>query len=213
VDAQDRGTSKNKQGIHCQSKEGINMTFGISMGVSVMEDDAPRYLYRWGIAQDPKADQNNPQVQFQSVLHARSTQSIMDDVVFRKVQTLLCSEVSKRTFEKVNSELGTIMATTEDQSSKYLKSVGVTQDFIGWADTVNFDHEIQKAVNDSYRARILKPYLQTLERLAILETKQKWDGRLPWWMPQGLEDLFNSILGRPNGAEKASNKPAPAPAK
>jgi hypothetical protein len=79
----------------------------------------------------------------------------------------------------------TIMATMEREMRTYLKSVGVTLDFIGWADTVTFDAEIQRAINDAYRAEKLAPHLVTLERLANLETKLKWDGKLSVYSGSG----------------------------
>ena len=53
VDATDRGTSLSKQGFPCQSKEGLNITAGVSIGVSVIEDNAAKYLQNFGVTANP----------------------------------------------------------------------------------------------------------------------------------------------------------------
>ena len=49
VDSSDRGTSKRKEGFPCQTNEGLNITVGISVGASVPEANAAKYLYRFGV--------------------------------------------------------------------------------------------------------------------------------------------------------------------
>lgn len=196
VDAHDRGTSTRKEGFPCQSSEGINMTLGISIGVSVLEEDSPRFLYRWGVYQDQNLDMSKPENQFQSVLYSRSLRDVMDNTVRNKVQSLVCAEYSKRTFDAGNRETSQIVEKMEENARKYLKSVGITLDFIGLADTINFDPEIQRAVNDAYVAQKLGPHIVTLERVNAMEVKRKWDGRLPWSMSEGLDGLIGRIFGR-----------------
>ncbi len=43
VDATDRGTSRRAEGFPCQSKEGLNIAVGVSIGTSVAEANAARY--------------------------------------------------------------------------------------------------------------------------------------------------------------------------
>ena len=49
VAASDRGTSHRNESFPCQSKEGLNIGVGVSIGVSVQEADAAKYLYRFGV--------------------------------------------------------------------------------------------------------------------------------------------------------------------
>jgi hypothetical protein len=184
VAANNRGTSQHNESFPCQSSEGINMQLGVSIGVSVLEEDSPLFLYRFGVYQDTK-DASDPDAQFKSVYYGRSLAEITDAVVRRKAQTVACGEVGTLSFDNANKQMPAIMTSMEKEMRTYLKSVGVTLDFIGWADTVTFDPEIQKAVNDAYRAQKLAPQLATLERLANLETKLKWDGKLPQYSGSG----------------------------
>lgn len=208
VTANDRGTASKNEGFPCQSTEGLNMGVGISLGVSVLEEDAPKFLYRFGVIQDPKADMSKPEVIFASTYNGRSLAEVTDNVVRKKVLSLVCSEVTKRKFSEGNAQMPAMMGAIESAVTKYLKSVGITMDFIGWADTIEFDKDVQKAVNDKYIAEQLAPHMATLTQLAKNRAIEKWDGRLPWWMPEGLGRLFDGIFG--DGKYTA---PAPAPKK
>ena len=56
VSAIHKGTSNKDESIPCQSKEGLNISVGISVGASVTEENAAKFLYHFGtkpIAGDP----------------------------------------------------------------------------------------------------------------------------------------------------------------
>jgi hypothetical protein len=171
VDAEDRGTSKIKEGFPCQSKEGLNIVAGVSIGTSVLEKEAAKFLYRFGVT-TPKGDRTSGEVIFTSVYYGRSLREVMDDVGRKKVQTLVCGEIGKRTFDVVNAESEQIMAEVEKQAREYFAAVGVTLDFIGWGDTFEFDKDVQKVVNDHYAAQKLAeavPVLQAIMNLKVQE--------------------------------------------
>src|SRR5207244_2232013 len=105
VSAHDRGTSSTNQSVPCQSAEGLNMTVGVSIGVSVLEENSPIFLYRFGVYQDAKTKLDDPNEIFRSVHYGRSLSDITDSVVRRKVQTLVCSGISARPFDQANREL------------------------------------------------------------------------------------------------------------
>jgi hypothetical protein len=63
--------------------------------------------------------------------------------------------------------------TVNQNAAAYLGEVGITLDFIGWADTFTFDREVQEAVNRRYVASqdqaiaaLLAPYAATIRTLA-----------------------------------------------
>jgi hypothetical protein len=177
VDAEDRGTSKKKEGFPCQSKEGLNIIAGVSIGTSVMERDAAKFLYRFGVnppldVKGKPADRTNPEVIFTSVYYGRSLQEVMDDVGRKKVQTLVCSEITSRTFDQANAETNLIITTVEQKAREFFSSVGITLDFIGWGDTFEFDKDVQKAVNDKYMAQTMRPLMPVLEALAQLKVQE-----------------------------------------
>ena len=166
-----RGTSANDQSFPCQSKEGLNITAGISIGASVSEENAAKFLYRFGVVA-PQGDRNDPKIIFASVYTGRSLANVMDDVGRKKVQTLVCSEIGKRTFDQANEDMVPMMETIQKTTKEYFATVGITLDFIGWADTFEFDASVQKAVNDRYIATKLASALPVLQAVAGLKVQE-----------------------------------------
>ena len=70
VDAAERGTSSRREGFPCQSQEGLNITVGVSIGTSVAETNAAKYLYRFGVTA-PQGDRGDPKTIFTSVYYSR----------------------------------------------------------------------------------------------------------------------------------------------
>lgn len=118
VDATDRGSSKSKEGFPCQTSEGINVTVGISIGASVTEDNAAKFLAKFGV-NPPQGDRTDPAVIFTSVYYGKSLVQVMDTVGRREVQSMVCSEISKRTLDQDNSQVSQIMATVKDATVKF----------------------------------------------------------------------------------------------
>lgn len=204
VDATDRGTSRKKEGFPCQTSEGLNVTVGISVGASVPEVNAAKYLYRFGVL--PVAgDRNNPGVIFNSVYYSRRLADVMDDVGRKKVQTLVCAEITARTFDKANAEANQIIASVSKAATEYFATVGISLDFLGWADTFGFDKDVQDAVNRRYIAAqdkeiamALAPYADTIQKLAAAHALRSFgdrsDGKLPTTIV-GLPPELGGLLG------------------
>jgi len=171
VDQTDRGTASLKQGFPCQSKEGLNITVGISVGTSVNEENAAKFLYNFGVIQ-PKGNPQDPQFIFTSVYYGRSLEAVMDDVGRKKVQTLVCNEIGKRNFDQANADVVPMMDTIEKNTKEYFASVGITLNFIGWADTFTFDKDIQTAVNHKYEAEKLAAAMPILQQVAQLRVQE-----------------------------------------
>ena len=217
VDASDRGTSKRKEGFPCQSREGLNIAVGVSIGTSVAEVNAAKYLYRFGVL-SPQGDRSDARIIFNSVYYSRKLAEVMDDVGRKKIQTLVCDEITSRTFDKANEEAVKIMENVKQKAIEYFVSVGITLDFIGWADTFTFDPQVQEAVNRRYVASqdqaiaaLLAPHAATIQALAAAEALRsfghKTDGKLPTTivgLPTELGALLGSLL-------KAAPPPAAAP--
>ena len=202
VAASDRGTSRRNESFPCQSKEGLNVGVGVSIGASVQEADAAKFLYRFGVL-PPQGDRSDPRVIFTSVYYSRKLADVMDDVGRKKVQTLVCTEITARSFDKVNDEANLIMQNVAKATTAYFASVGITIEFIGWADTFSFDKDVQQAVNDRYTADKIAPVLETLKTKAALDAAGKWNGTLPsnvsglWVLPAGLLESVAKWFVRP----------------
>jgi hypothetical protein len=213
VAAHNRGTSTRDESFPCQSKEGLNIAVGVSIGASVLEANAAKYLYRFGVL-PPQGDRTDPKVIFNSVFFSRKLSDVMDDVGRKKVQTLVCNEIAGRSFDKDNEEANQIMETVGKAAAEYFGAVGITLDFIGWADTFTFDHPVQEAVNRRYIATqdqaiaaLLAPYASTIQTLAAAEALrafgQKSDGKLPTTivgLPTELGTLLGTLLRSGAGA-------------
>jgi hypothetical protein len=206
-----RGTSTKDESFPCQSKEGINISVGIAIGASVLEENVAKFLYRFGV-KTPQGDRTKPEVIFTSVFYGRSLPEIMDGPVRSKVQSLVCDEFTKRTFDEGNSQAAAIMSAIEAKTTAYLSPVGITLDYIGWADTFTFDKNVQDVINRRYvasqEAEIaaqMAPHTGTLQALAAAEATRaaanKWDGKVPatvslWWLPSGLTDWLTGVFNK-----------------
>lgn len=207
VDATDRGTSKRREGFPCQTNEGLNVTVGVSIGASVAELNAAKYLYRFGVI-PPVGDRSDPKVIFNSVFYSRKLADVMDDVGRKKIQALVCSEISIRSLDKNNTDASVILTNVTTAATKYFADIGITLDFIGWADTFTFDDNVQQAINrryiaaqDQVIAASLAPYTATIQALASSEALrafgQKTDGRLPSTivgLPPEIGSLMSTLL-------------------
>jgi len=167
----DRGSNPRNEGMPCQSNEGLNVTVGISIGTSVQEVDAAKYLYYFGTL-PPKGDMADPNVVFTSVYYARSVKDVMDTIGHGEVLSLVCSEINALTLVDDNKAAGKIMTAVQAKAVAYFAERGITVDYIGWADTFSFDKAVQKAINDKFIADTVLPVLPTLQALADVKVKE-----------------------------------------
>lgn len=201
-----RGTSTKDEGVHCQSKEGLDITVGIAVGASVYEEDAAKFLFRFGV-KAPAGDRTQPDVIFTSVFHSRSLAEVMDGPIRNEIQTFICSEFTARTFVEGNSQGNAIMTNIKKNAADYLRGYGITLDYIGWADTNTFAPVVQDAINrafvatqDLQIATTLAPYSAIIMQLAIAEAlRNKWNGAAPssvslWWLPSSLTDMVSNMF-------------------
>lgn len=191
-----RGTSTTDQSFPCQSREGLNVGVGVSIGASVAEANAAKYLYRFG-TKAPAGDRTDPKTIFTSVYYGRSLAEVMDDVGRKKVQTLVCDEINGRSLDKDNDEAVQIMDSVKKKATAYFEQVGITLDFIGWADTFTFDHEIQKAINDQYAANKLRDVVSVLTAVNQLKVQEGLGaGLAAKGLPMVLDtNMINTLIG------------------
>ena len=206
VRSSSRGTSNRDESFPCQSKEGLNITAVVSIGTSVAEENAAKFLYNFGVT-PPKGSPTDPQVIFTSVYYGRSLQEVMDDVGRKKVQTLVCNEIGRRTFDEANTDMVPIMNAVEKATKDYFASVGITLNFIGWADTFIFDSDIQYAVNQKYEAEKLASAIPILQQVAQLRVqaglgKGLENHGLPVVVTPGMMDALEHLVVQTTGAPK-----------
>jgi len=206
-----RGTDKTDQSFPCQSSEGLDITVGVAIGASVFEENAARFLFRFGV-NPPTGDRTTPEVIFTSVYQGRSLSQVMDGPIRSRVQSLVCDEITSRSLDANNKDAAVIMTHIQTKVTEYMTTVGITLDFIGWADTFNFGDKsgVQEAIDRRYIAsqdllvaQSLAPHIATLQALASAEATRtiagKWNGATPasvslWWLPSSLSDWIGKAL-------------------
>jgi hypothetical protein len=204
-----RGTDKTDQSFPCQSSEGLDITVGIAIGASVYEENAAKFLFRFGV-NPPVGDRTDPNVIFTSVYYGKSLAQVMDGPVRSRVQSLVCDEMTSRTLDKHNAEAASMMSSIQKKVDAYMTSVGITLDFIGWADTFIVDPQVQASIDRKYIAtqdlavaQSLAPHAATLQALATAEgtrtVANKWNGAVPtsvslWWLPSSIGDWAAKAL-------------------
>jgi hypothetical protein len=206
-----RGTSNRDEAFPCQDNEGHNVTVEIAIAAYVTEEQAPKYLFNFGV-KPPKGDRSDPQIIFTSVFYGRDLPEIMDGVIRNKVQTLVCGEIAGRPLDKVNSDANAIMEKIQASTAKYCADKGITLDYIGWAGTFTFDHDVQQAINDRYTAQAIAPFLPTLQTKAVIDALNRWDGHAPTSLSLWAWSGFSDFLGRlfksdPNKVPAEATKP------
>lgn len=203
-----RGTSVKDESFPCQTSEGLDYRVGVAISAFVTEENAAKFLYWFGV-NPPQGDRKDPQVIFTSVYYGRSLAQIMDSVVRSKVQALVCNEVVKRTMDVANSEMSAMMTAIDASVKAYMDSRGISLDFIGWADTVTFAHDVQQAIDrrfvadkDAKIADALAGKVPTIQAMATAEATRtlagKWNGAVPanvslWWLPNSLTDFLTKL--------------------
>lgn len=203
-----RGTSVKDESFPCQTSEGLDYRVGVAISAFVTEENAAKFLYWFGV-NPPQGDRKDPQVIFTSVYYGRSLAQIMDSVVRSKVQALVCNEVVKRTMDVANSEMSAMMTAIDASVKAYMDSRGISLDFIGWADTVTFAHDVQQAIDrrfvadkDAKIADALAGKVPTIQAMATAEATRtlagKWNGAVPanvslWWLPSSLSDFLAKL--------------------
>jgi len=134
----------------------------------------------------------------------------MDEKIRNKVQSMVCDQMTKRTLDDANVHAADMMTDIKKDVSAYLDSVGITLDFIGWADTFEFDPGVQAAIDRRYIAdkdksiaTDMAPHTATLQALASAEATRtiagKWNGAVPssvslWWLPASISDWAAKAL-------------------
>lgn len=202
-----RGTSTRNDSFPCQDNQGHDVTVEMTVGTSITELDAAKFLYKFGI-KPPQGDRMDPNVIFTSIYFGRSLTEIMDTVGRGAVQAMVCSEISTRDLDKVNKEADVMLTSIQNKAKTFFTSYGITVDYLGWAGTFSFAPAIQSAIDRRYIAdkdkeiaALLEPYAPTIQSLAAADTMRefgyKTDGKLPTTivgLPANVTDLLGTLL-------------------
>lgn len=127
------GTSKSKEGIQVNTRDNIGLTLGLTITVSIDEDDASTYLYYHG--EKPLAKVTDENIRSYAVAELNKAVSAMDLVDFQKHQ----SEIYNKLFTN---------------SVAVFKEKGITIQYLGNAEGWHFSNaSIQESINKSFIAQ------------------------------------------------------------
>jgi hypothetical protein len=133
VDGDAIGTSKKDEGIHVNTKDNIKLDIGITITVSIDEDNASTYLYYHGERPLSEITDSNVRSFITKVLSQHV--SSMDLVEFQNRQVEIYNLISKEVTDE-------------------FKSKGITVQYVGNANGWRFVNEkIQESINASYIAQ------------------------------------------------------------
>jgi hypothetical protein len=173
-----KGTATKNEGMRCESSDSIAVTTAITIAAYVTEEDAPQFLYHFGV-NAPEGKRDDPNVIFSSVLHGRSLEQVMDTNVRGKIHAALCNEMGTRSLNKLFAEKTAIIQAVEKAARDTYKPMGITLEYIGFADEFTYDPEIQKAINrvyiseqESRSALNLQAAMPVLQQEADMEIKR-----------------------------------------
>jgi len=207
-----KGTSKEDQGFDFQSKEGINIGTGITIGAMVKEEDAATFLYWFGTNNQQYTDTAS---HFASTSQGKSLAEIMDSVVRGYVQSALASQFMRYTFAEGNARAAEIMENVRQDVIKHFGEKGITIDYIGFSGPLSYSDAIQKSIDETFistqKAQAYAvmmqavPYMQEQAKINVINAEAtaitKWNGQIPalpanvTTVGQGWIDSLLSYMG------------------
>ena len=220
VDATDRGTSAKKEGFQFQSKEGITIGCGISIGAMVKEEDAATFLYWFGTKNQQFTDIAS---QFASTSQGKSLADIMDTVVRGYVQAALAQRFMALSFTDGNAHAAEIMSDLRADITKHFAEKGITIDYIGYSGTLTYSDAIQHAIDEVFistqkaqaSAAMMPaiPYMQATADINVRNAEAaaitKWNGQIPA-MPASVTTVgqgwIDTLLGYIGFGTKPADK-------
>lgn len=133
TDEEKTGTAAENQAIHVNTMDNIKLHIGITITVSINEDDASTYLYYHG--ERPLAD-------------------VTDQNIRSFVSKVLSQKVSSMNLSDFQSHQSDIYKDLSDEVTTEFKAKGITVQYVGNARGWNFDDlKIQESINASYIAQ------------------------------------------------------------
>lgn len=172
-----KGTTKAMEGFRCESADSLSVTTAIAISATVSEEQAPQFLYYFGtkaLAGDPTANE----VVFASVYNGVSLAEVMDKQVRGAVHASLCAHMADLKLDDLFSQKGVIMGKVLADVEKQFAPMGISFGFLGLADALDYDHEIQASINHVYTsqkeaiaANALLPVLPVLQQEADMRVK------------------------------------------
>lgn len=183
--------SPTNQEICVESADSIPVCFDVSIGANVLEEDAAKYLYWFGV--EPSSDGNADERNFPSVLQGKSLQNVMNTRVHSRIKSAYFTEFAKYPFKEMLTKKSQILQDVEKEMIAEYKKMGITIEYIGISSDLRLDPTLQKSINQliisqydkesaANRLEAMKADRYAAETdimVAQAEPYKKWDGKLP----------------------------------
>lgn len=133
--ADNTGTSTANQGISAESLESIGFTVSMSITAQIDEENATKYLYRYG---------------------QKTLDEVMDTEIRATVDSKFVEECGKLTMQEIISNKATIMEAVRSFTVEKFLERGITITVLGMKDGIVYDDvKIQESINASFTAQKL----------------------------------------------------------
>lgn len=182
--------SPTNQEMCVESQDSIQICFDVSIGANVLEEDAAKYLYWFGVEPATGSDDER---NFPSMLQGKSLQNVMNTRVFARIHAAYFVEFSKFTFLDALAHKGEILKDVETQMIAEYKKMGISIEYVGIASEFRFDTKLQDSITNLQiskydqqaaeaklaAAKVERYKAETEVMLAQTEPYKKWNGQLP----------------------------------
>jgi hypothetical protein len=146
------GTSNKNQALYVESADSIGFGVGIIISASILEEDTPRFLYRYG--GKPLAD-------------------IIDNNVRGRIGAILSREFAKYDLETGRRMKNDITKIIQDDIIPFFKQDGITISSVGLAEGLVYeDKEIQNAINKKFTAE-MQIQIETQNNIAQAKVNER----------------------------------------
>lgn len=206
--AENKGTNKAMEGFRCESADSLSVTTAVAISATVSEEQASQFLYYFGtkpVAGDPTANE----VVFASVYYGVSLAEVMDKQVRGAVHASLCAHMAELKLDDLFSQKGVVMGKVLADVREQFTPMGISFGFLGLADALDYEHEIQVAINHVYTsqkeavaANALLPVLPVLQQEADMRVK---NGIAEGIRTKGIPTLPSFVVLPQSWIEAASN--------
>jgi hypothetical protein len=133
TDSEDTGTDKGKQGIKVESKESIGFSAGVTITVSITEDDAHTYLYWYNV---------------------KLLAEVVDQNIRGYIQTYLANEFGKLTIDECRIKKTLVMEAMAKAVTTEFKTRGISVLNVGASEGLTYESgDVQESIDAAYSAQ------------------------------------------------------------
>jgi len=150
--SKDTGSTDKNQGFDFESKDSINIKTAGTCTAFIKEENAHKYLYWYGVKEDPKFNRNDPEALYATATYAVPLADVMDTEMHGLFETIMIEEFGAENFNTVFTKKTEINKRLNQRMKEYYEPRGITIGYCSIAASLTFEDIIQKALNDKYIA-------------------------------------------------------------